>query len=287
MEINIGGVPEHFNLPWQLAIENGLFEERGLNIKWHSYPAGTGAMAYGIKEGKLDMAVMITEGLVYSLMKGLDAKIVKGYVNSPLIWGIHTAAKSIVSDPWNSESYKYAISRLGSGSHLMAMIDAGMHGRKIRANQFVPVENLEGAVKSLTKNETQLFYWEKYTTKYLVDTSVLRRVGEFVTPWPCFFIAAGTKSLNQKGKEIAAVLQVINFTCKHFMSASNLIEMLSERHNMPVEDASDWLNNTAWSTNNIVHKKVLNQVMDALKKVGQIERTTDPENLCDIGVDLI
>ena len=33
MEINIGGVPEHFNLPWQLAIENGLFEERGLNIK--------------------------------------------------------------------------------------------------------------------------------------------------------------------------------------------------------------------------------------------------------------
>ena len=32
--LKVGGVPEHFNYPWRLAIEEGLFREEGLSLHW-------------------------------------------------------------------------------------------------------------------------------------------------------------------------------------------------------------------------------------------------------------
>lgn len=34
VQIRIGGVPEHFNLPWHLAIEDGAFKEAGIDLQW-------------------------------------------------------------------------------------------------------------------------------------------------------------------------------------------------------------------------------------------------------------
>jgi ABC-type nitrate/sulfonate/bicarbonate transport system substrate-binding protein len=34
LNIRVGGVPEHFNLPWHLALENGLFESENINVEW-------------------------------------------------------------------------------------------------------------------------------------------------------------------------------------------------------------------------------------------------------------
>ncbi|HCO82598.1 MAG TPA: ABC transporter substrate-binding protein, partial [Arenibacter sp.] len=38
--VNIIGVPEHFNFPWQLAIEEGGFGARGINLNWTDIPEG-------------------------------------------------------------------------------------------------------------------------------------------------------------------------------------------------------------------------------------------------------
>ena len=39
--IKIAGVPEHFNLPWHLAIEDGDFEASDINLRWTDVPEGT------------------------------------------------------------------------------------------------------------------------------------------------------------------------------------------------------------------------------------------------------
>ncbi|MEP3090154.1 MAG: ABC transporter substrate-binding protein, partial [Nonlabens ulvanivorans] len=39
--IKIGGVPEHFNLPWHFAIEDGAFEKEGIDLQWQDVPEGT------------------------------------------------------------------------------------------------------------------------------------------------------------------------------------------------------------------------------------------------------
>jgi sulfonate transport system substrate-binding protein len=50
--LRVGGVPEHFNLPWHLALEQGLFAKRGLDLTWIDVPNGTGAMVCILKRLK-------------------------------------------------------------------------------------------------------------------------------------------------------------------------------------------------------------------------------------------
>jgi len=78
--LKIGGVPEHFNLPWHQAIEQGLFRNEGLEINWQDYPGGTGAMAKDLRSGDLDVAVLLTEGIVADIVKGNPSKIISVYV---------------------------------------------------------------------------------------------------------------------------------------------------------------------------------------------------------------
>jgi len=33
-QINIGGVPEHFNLAWYLGLKNGEYKDAGINLRW-------------------------------------------------------------------------------------------------------------------------------------------------------------------------------------------------------------------------------------------------------------
>ena len=43
-QVKIAGVPEHFNLPWHMCIENGEFNEAGIDLQWTDVPEGTGKM---------------------------------------------------------------------------------------------------------------------------------------------------------------------------------------------------------------------------------------------------
>ena len=92
--INIGGVPEHFNLAWYLTLKNGEYKEEGINLRWKDYFGGTGAMNKGLREGEIDMAVILTEGIIKDIIEGNPSKIVQTFVQSPLIWGIHVAHNS-------------------------------------------------------------------------------------------------------------------------------------------------------------------------------------------------
>ncbi|MBC7426439.1 MAG: ABC transporter substrate-binding protein [Bacteroidia bacterium] len=277
--IRIGGVPEHFNLPWQLAMEMGLFEKEGIDLQWEFYPAGTGAMVKALKEGNLDMAVLLTEGAISAIINGLEAKLVQQYVSSPLIWGIHSGPDSGINNIGGCENRKYAISRFGSGSHLMAMIDAEVRGKKINQEDFVLIENMAGALKSLTENASQAFFWEKYTTKPLVDSGQLRRIGDFVTPWSCFQIAASNKALAEQNNAVIKICEIIGFTASQFMKAPNAIDILIEKFGMNEEDAHNWFYSTEWQTDNQISSKMIENVMFSLKKIGAIGEPIAPNFL--------
>lgn len=285
--IRMGGVPEHFNFPWQLAQDYGFFEKENIDFKWSFYSAGTGAMVKALEAGELDMAILLTEGAVSAIIKGLQAKIVKQYITSPLIWGIHTGNHSGIENIGACEGKQYAISRFGSGSHLMAMIDAEVRNKKIEEKAFVLVENMPGAIQSLEANESQVFFWEKYTTKPNVDNGFLRRIGEFITPWSCFQIVASNQILEQYPEKVEAILKTINFTCKQFMTADNSIDMILTHFDMKPEDALAWFYSTEWNTDYTISEKMLENVMYALRKIGNIQQEMKPKELVGTNVKLI
>jgi len=279
LKIRMGGVPEHFNLPIILANEFGLFKNKNIELEWHYFPAGTGSMTKAIANNEIDIAVGLTEGVVAAIINGLEAKIIKQYISTPLIWGIHTGNHSNLKTIGECEGKKYAISRLGSGSHLMALIDAEIRGKRIQENDFLLIENLDGALPSLSKNDSQVFFWEKYTTKPFVDVGKLKRIGEFITPWSCFQMIASNELIENHSHEIHLLNQVINFSAKQFMKAPNSIEEVHHRFNLKLEDAYDWFYSTEWTTDQNVSEKMLENVMYSLKKINTIKSEVNPELL--------
>ena len=68
IQFKIGSVPEHFMLPWHLAMENGDFQAKDLSVQWQDYPGGTGAMMSDLRDGLLDIAIALTEGVVSDII---------------------------------------------------------------------------------------------------------------------------------------------------------------------------------------------------------------------------
>ena len=77
----IGGVPEHFNFPWYLALKEKSFQKQNINLRWIDYPGGTGQMNKALRNKEIDMAVILTEGIVRDIINGNDAKIVQVFGN--------------------------------------------------------------------------------------------------------------------------------------------------------------------------------------------------------------
>lgn len=278
--IRIGGVPEHFNIPWHLAIENQLFEKEGLAVSWHTYTGGTGQMTAALRNNEIDVCILLTEGIIADIIQGNPSKIISKYITTPLIWGVYTGAQSPTNYYGEIYRQKYAISRFGSGSHLMPMVDANAKGFTLQDEQFVVVKNLEGALHSLTKNETQAFYWEKYTTKPHVDNGTLKHLGEYITPWPCFMIAATDHIIATQADALKKMLDVIYFTNKQFMLSTSAILEVSERYHQKLEDVEQWFYSTEWSTSDVVSAKTLTNVIHTLHFAKIIDKKVSAADLC-------
>jgi sulfonate transport system substrate-binding protein len=266
--IRLGGVPEHFNLPVHLAMEAGAFTAKSLDVSWTDFKGGTGQMAKALREDEIDICIILTEGMITDIIHGNPSKIISQYVITPLIWGIHTGASNSLQYHKNIYDKKYAISRWGSGSHLMAIVDANSKGHQLAREQFVAVKNLDGALASLGQLETDVFYWEKYTTKPYVDSGQLRRVGEFLTPWPCFVIAATDKILQAQPDAVVQILQSIHEYCGRFMLDNQAIQQVSQRYQLEEADVERWYHHTEWATHGWVSNKMLKSVLFYLKKAG-------------------
>ncbi len=270
-KIKLGGVPEHFNLPIHLAKEEGEFERRGVDLEWTNFRGGTGQMTKALRDGEVDMCVLLTEGIVKDIIVGNQSKIVSGYVNTPLIWGIHTGVDNKLEHHNQIYNKRYAISRFGSGSHLMAIVDAVENERTIDHSQFSIIKNLDGALDSLTKMETDVFYWEKYTTKPYVTNGTLKRIGQFVTPWPCFMVAATNKILEEAPDSVIRVLRTIHDRCDQFMQTEKSIALVAERYKQQPNDVAKWFHKTEWAIHGWVSDVMLNNVVHNLREANIIE----------------
>lgn len=269
--IKIAGVPEHFNLPWHLSIENGDFEKENIDLQWTDVPEGTGKMCQMLRDGETDIAVILTEGIVKDIIAGNPSKIVQVYVESPLIWGIHVAAKSNYKTLADLENAKIAISRLGSGSQLMAYVNAENQGWKTDNLQFEIVNTINGAVAALTNGTADYFMWERFMTKPLVDKGIFRRIADCPTPWPCFVIAVRDEILEKQPNIISKILEIINQTTLEFKDIPSIDKTLASNYNQKTEDIQEWLSLTQWSQKPLT-EKMLNKVQNQLFQLKIIDK---------------
>lgn len=250
--VTIGGVPEHFNLAWYLTLKNGEYKAENINLKWNDYPSGTGAMTEALRTGEIDMAVILTEGIIKDIAEGNPSKIVQVFVESPLIWGIHVAKDSKFKTVQDLRGKRCAISRYGSGSHLMAYINAENHGWDIKTDlNFEVIQDMEGAIKALNNGDADYFMWEKFMTKPVVDSGVFRRIANCPTPWPCFVIAVRNEFLEANETTVKLILETINNTTIDFKDIPSIDRMIANRYAIQLDDVQEWLSLTEWSQQNL------------------------------------
>src|SRR5690606_11499196 len=111
---------------------------------------------------------------------------------------------------------KVAISRYGSGSHLMAFVNANNRGWNPSDLKFEVINTLDGAVEALTSGTADYFMWERFMTKPIVDKGVFRRLGDCPTPWVSFVEAVRNEVLEKHPQTIASILRIVNQTTSEF-----------------------------------------------------------------------
>ncbi|WP_299104065.1 substrate-binding domain-containing protein [uncultured Tenacibaculum sp.] len=279
VNLKVGGVPEHFNYPWYITLKNKEYTQKGINLRWKDFPGGTGAMCKSLREGEIDIAIVLTEGIIKDIINGNPSKITQTFVQSPLIWGIHVGAKSSFKTIDDLEHATVAISRYGSGSHLMAIVNAHNHGWDIDKLKFKVVGNLQGGIDALTNGDADYFMWEHFTTKPLVDNGTFRRLGDCPTPWPCFVVAVRNEVLENNLEEVKTVLNIINNCTEDFKSIENIDKTLAKRYEQQLEDIQEWLSITEWTDGKPITKNLITRIQNKMIHFNVIDEKKDSGEL--------
>jgi sulfonate transport system substrate-binding protein len=272
-DLKVGGVPEHFNYPWYLTLKNKEYTQENINLRWQDFPGGTGEMCKALRSGEVDIAIVLTEGIIKDIAEGNPSKIVQTFVKSSLIWGIHVAAKSKFKSIKDLEHAVIAISRFGSGSHLMAIVNAFNQGWNVATLKFKVIDNLQGGIDALKNGTADYFMWEHFTTKPLVDSGTFRRIGNCPTPWPCFVIAVRNEILEKHHTEIKKVLDIINEQTKDFKNIENIDKILAKRYEQKLEDIQKWLKITDWNDGKPITKNLITRIQNKMVRFNVIEKS--------------
>jgi ABC-type nitrate/sulfonate/bicarbonate transport system substrate-binding protein len=273
-KIVIGGVPEHFNLPWIDTLERVDPDRR--QFLWRAQPEGTGAMVTGLASGELDAALLLTEGAVTAFARGAAFDIRAIYVKSPLEWGIHVPAASALRDEQSIRGARYAISRFGSGSHLMSIAHARSRGWPLEAMRFEVVDTIDGAVAALAAGNADVFFWERVMTEPLVAGGIFRRVGVFAAPWPAFVLCVskqlGPAAVTALYELFDDVLQSARLF-RHNTDAS--VARIAQQFGIDPQAAQRWLARTQWASVRAIDHEVLRGVAQVLMDANLIETIPD------------
>lgn len=294
IKIRFGYVPEYPNLAVGAALMTGRFKEAGIEVNILLYPNGSGPMALDLDEDRLDMGTLLTESATTSFYKGKRLKIADFLTETPILWGFHTVADSAIKDfsDMKNSRFRIAISRMFSGSYLMAMIYAKKWGIVLTEKDFFEANNLNGAVGALLLHEAHIFPWEKYTTKYLVDQGVFKLIDVFPSPWAGFTITVSEKICAEEKEAVKRVIDIIHQTAKDLRNGSlelsnlPLSETIAQIYHLQLPDVEEMLDSFRWVEERKPRKEIirsLESVVDALHDIKVIDK--DAKRIEDMVVD--
>ena len=244
--VRIAGVPEPYNLPWHLAMEKDAFEAAGIDLQWHTVHEGTGRMCRMLRDDELDMAVLVAEGAVCDILNGGPIRVVSTFVDSPLPWGVHVPAHSDLHRPEDLQGVPYAISRSGSGSHIMAMLHAESLGWRPEERDMEVVHNMTGAAARMSKGSPIIFLWEQFVTARYVDAGVMRCVDVVRGDWPGFVIVAREDYIREQAATMEEVLVLLAREVADLRTGPHVVELVMQNAGFSEERAREWLRQVKW-----------------------------------------
>jgi ABC-type nitrate/sulfonate/bicarbonate transport system substrate-binding protein len=294
--VRIGYVPEHYLLPLHLAKTKFPFP-----VELIPFPSGTGHMITSLREDNVDVCIGLTEGWVAGLLNDQGQKlqgynIVGQWVENPLRWAVVTGRnrENINTIDDLRQHRRVGVSRLGSGSHIMAFVLAQQEGwlkqgkdQKSEGLTFVPIGPFSELRNGVTGGDADFFMWEHFTTKpyFHGDDTPLKNIGEIYTPWPSWHIAASSKTFPdpENDERLAQLFSTLDEGVKDFKSNPDQgITMLGTGElgcHYTEEDAREWLKGVKFfDSTRGVSGDTMDGVVKVLQSAGVIEPSMSVRN---------
>lgn len=212
-------------------------------------------------------------------------KLLATYVESPLKWAVSAGSSSAYHDVESLDGAVWGVSRMTSGSHLMALVLGHQRGWNLEAMRFETLGSFESLRNGVNRGTAAAFMWETFTTKPYHDSGEVRRIGEITTPWPCFMIATTAKTLKDTttSHAIAHALSAVREACALFASEKDhMPKTISEKYGLKKEDAEAWYKGVKISATPIILQSALSRALSTLKEA----KVISADNPCR-AIDLI
>lgn len=268
----VGGVREPFNLPWILAAEARAFDHLDLALEFVEFAGGTGALVAAIEDGSVELATLLTEGAVTAACRGRGIRLHSAFTESPLVWGVHVAADAHERHIDQLADRRFAISRYGSGSELMAYVLAGTRGWQLDPDQFVVVGGLDGALEALPQGDAEIFLWERFVTAPFVRRGAFRRLDDLVAQWPAFYTAGRPTLLDTDRSLVDEVVSIVLERAEALAADPDAaIAQIVDRYDMSTDDVQAWLRQVRWATAPAVDRDMLTSTMATMAELGRID----------------
>ena len=158
----------------------------------------------------------------------------------------------------------------------MAFVHARAKGWPVEQLAFVPVGNLAGAVDAFAGGTADVFFWEKFMTKPLVDAEQFRRVAEFTAPWPAFVVCVADAVAGELRAAIMRAVALVLAEAQALRTAPDAAAVIAQRYGLAAADVAEWLTVTRWSSRVGVATDDLGPACAALGSLGVLPRALQP-----------
>lgn len=262
-KLRVGYIQEMFAAPILLLARSSWGQS---HIELVEQPSGTGQVLTSFDASspsgqQIDVALALSEALIAGIARGRrDIKLVGSYVRSSLLWAVITGAQSRYQSIEDLKGSTIGISRVGSGSQLMASVMAMQHGwtddqGRVSDLSFKVNDSFKNLRDSVNDGSASAFMWETFTTAPYFHSGEVRRIGIVPTPWPSWSIATScaTTLENPAQRELLdTFLHKLQETIDDFTSPESFQEgrpadfMQKEFPHYKKEDIDGWLATARW-----------------------------------------
>ncbi|GAA5881423.1 hypothetical protein JCM3774_004373 [Rhodotorula dairenensis] len=286
--LRIGYVREHFSSPLlQLAAKSDY-------IQLVECPSGTGQIMSRLKADEIDVAIALTESLIAGIAKRTaEFKLVGTYVTSPLNWAVIVGKDSKYQKIQDLRGEKIGVSRIGSGSQVMASYMALREGwtdkdGKVEPIQFEVLDSFKNLRDGVNDGRAAAFMWEHFTTKPYLNE--VRFIGNVPTPWHSWAVVATPSTLSPSSplhshlqtflSELSASVHAFDAPAARESSSKAFVEKTWE---YPREDVEAWLEQVEYPKGDVneISKEMVQSTLSTLVAAGVLSEPSGGWNLED------
>ena len=111
---------------------------------------------------------------------------------------------------------------------------------------------------------------DRYTTNPYVGQKKCRRIGDIVTPWSSFVIAARDEVIQNHPNALNKMCSVVAKKAAEVKTSARTAEIISWRYNIDLYQVKNWLSQTEWCNSPEDLKRQHEEVVSYLLNLGLI-----------------